>query len=176
MKKADAKPILMKKIFILPIAILLLAITACQDDLVLDNEPLKNDGIQGDWVLSIVEMQDYKAINISDRNLDVSYVFTEVAQPTAMSFNSADFTFTYNGGDNPSFLPESGTWRFVNTSTNDWSANYPDELHLIAGGDTTELALAGPVRPQDEYLQFTIRKNCPEDNQGYGYLFKFVRQ
>tara|TARA_B100000927_G_scaffold287293_1_gene279969 strand:- start:2960 stop:3490 length:531 start_codon:yes stop_codon:yes gene_type:complete len=176
MKKAVAKSMLMKKIFLLPIAILLLAITACQDDLVLDNEPLKIDGIQGNWVLSIVEMQDYKAINASNRSLDVSYVFTEVAQPTTMSFNSADFTFTYNEGDNPSFLPESGTWLFVNTSTNDWSANYPDELHLIAGGDTTELALGGPVRPQDEYLQFTIQKNCPEDNQGYGYLFKFIRQ
>ena len=33
MKKADAKPMLMKKILLLPIAILLLAITA-QDDLV----------------------------------------------------------------------------------------------------------------------------------------------
>ena len=41
MKKADAKPMLMKKILLLPIAILLLAITACQDDLVLDSEPLK---------------------------------------------------------------------------------------------------------------------------------------
>ncbi|HCE84602.1 MAG TPA: hypothetical protein DEO99_00465, partial [Bacteroidetes bacterium] len=67
----------------------------CQDDLVLDNEPLKTDGIQGNWVLSVVEMQDYKAINVSDRRLDVSYVFTEVAQLTTMSFNSADFTFTY---------------------------------------------------------------------------------
>ena len=41
-------------------------------------------------------------------------------------------------------------WRFVNTANNDWSVNYPDELHLIAGGDTTELALTGPVRPQDD--------------------------
>ena len=146
--------------------IVALAISACKpDELVLDPPGSKLDGINDSFTLTEVIQIDPFVIG-SGNYLDVTSVFTSGAAPT-ITFNSADFTFTFNAGDGPNYLGTGGTWTFDNN-------DYPTLINMNDGTGQYVLSLLHTIRPQDKFLEVQYERSCGTQVT-VRYQFKFSR-
>jgi hypothetical protein len=144
----------------------LLVLGGCKpEELVLDPAPSKLDGINGTFTLSEVTQVD-PFVLAGTNSLDVTSVYTAGTVPS-ITFSKSDFTYTYIPGDAPDYLGGSGTWAFDDN-------DYPKYLTFTTGSGIIRTTLLHTIRPQDEYLEFSLNRSCGGQTT-IVYQFKFAR-
>jgi len=157
----------MKKILIIFFAFAILA-SGCKDDgPSLDAPSSKLEGINDDWQLSEVLMIDKSAGPFALKEFDVSAAYFG-SNPSEMSFNSADFTYTHNSGSAPDLFGASGTWAFDDN-------DFPTLITINDGSGPKVLTLVRTVRATDQTLQFEVTKDCA-GSETIGYQYVFIRK
>jgi hypothetical protein len=156
------------------IAVLTVSFSACEQSIPPIGEPFgKLEGINGTWVLNKVTQTDELTLSLNN-SIDVSAVFIG-NDPTVLTFNSSDFTYTITNGTPPEFLGTSGTWSFENESDPALNNDYPTHLILNSGGNTLSLPLNRTVRIIDNTLEFNLPRTC-NGKLGMSYNYVFARQ
>jgi hypothetical protein len=146
--------------------LMVVSMAACKpDELVLDPPGSKLEGINDAFTLSEVIQVDPFVIG-SGNSFDVTKVFTTGTAPQ-ITFNSADFTYSFAPGDGPNYLGTGGTWTFDNNE-------YPTLINMNAGSNQYVLKLLHTIRPQDAYLEVQYERSCGSDVTVI-YQFKFAR-
>jgi hypothetical protein len=150
-----------------PLIITLLTLfAACKpEEIILDPPPSKLEGINGTFTLVEALQVDPFVIG-GDNDLDVTQVFTTDGVPT-LSFNSTNFTYTFNPGGGPDYLGGTGTWAFDNN-------DYPTLIAMNNGSAQLDLKLLHTIRPQDEHLEVQYERACGGTTSVI-YQFKFAR-
>lgn len=164
---------------------IVLATSACKNREIppIGDEPSKIEGISDQFKLIQVLRSDKLACVNRPTTLDISPFFglpdinmpdPMVAVPT-ISFDANSQSFTFDPLETTAFLPESGSWRFINTNFPDLANEYPEQLGLTdANGQETVFDLLKPIRPVDNTLELEMTKMF-DGKPAHGYVFIFER-
>ena len=140
----------------------LVSMTGCEKEYVLEPEPSKLEGINGTFTLSTVTQLDPNTFGELN-SLDVTTVFAG-SNPATITFNSDARTFTYDTGTTIDFIGASGTWAFDDDQ-------YPTKITMTANAVSYDLALVNTIRPADN-LHFQLDRSCGGAvSTSYQYLF-----
>lgn len=142
----------------------LVFMTSCKpEELTLDPAGSKLDGINDTFTLTSVIQVD-QITSEFENTLDVSSAFIGTA-PASITYNSADFTWSYTPGDSPDYLGSGGSWSFDDN-------DYPTMISMVQGANNFDLTLLRTIRPQDQTLEFQLDKSCSgTPNVSYQYTF-----
>ena len=154
--------------------LILISLAGCKQAPPEIGEPLsKLEGINDTWQLSKVIQVDKLTLSF-DSTYDISAVFVG-DEPSTISFNSTDFTYTTDHKKGPDYLGSGGKWTFENPSLSEQSQKdeYPTQILLTpTGADQITLILLRTVRTSDKQLEFQFVRRCRETNCiGYNYIF-----
>ncbi|MES2780419.1 MAG: DUF5004 domain-containing protein [Bacteroidota bacterium] len=143
-----------KYIYIMSLAIGLIAASCRKEYKEIGENPSKIDGITASWSLHSCQVID-KAATVEE-TIDITPFFTRTTRLPNITFAMNGGTGTYTCDTSnvayAFFGSTSGTWTFDN-------AEFPQKVMLTPAGATTalEFPLAATIRPTDTYLQ--IDKN-----------------
>lgn len=153
----------MKKVFFL--GVLALALWSCRP------EPYKEigdpysviSGINGNWSLTMVEVEDRSFPQWETRE------FTDffAANPVDINFDASNNSYSISASslDGLPFSATNGQYAFDHPE-------FPKNLLLIAGGDTTSVELGNMVREVDQLLLFQeMKSKCDAVYARYIYTF-----
>lgn len=166
----------MKKILLIILPLFFLfSLTECKKKTyTLDPPVSKVEGVNGTWELYSVVQVDELDLAKAERNISNFYIDQNSTNVLQITFKSSDMTFEVVLGDiGRNYLPTSGSWYFDDD-------NYPEYIYLEdEDGNSTELSLQGPTRPQDNQLKYSFKRSCVIDGveeEYVGYRYEFNRK
>ena len=142
------------------------SLNSCEKKVYEIGEPTsKLEGINGAWNISGVTQID-EASPLKDE-MDLDRFFIIPGEPAlAITFNSADLTYSVVPGSGKNPFGDGGDWTFDDP-------NFPSSLTLYStGGDTIVVGLGQTIKPTDSNLFLNQQRFCDDAPvTTYQYIF-----